>query len=75
MYKRDILGNANLKAILQEIESIANGKDVALCCYEIKQKECHRQMIAQWFTERGIIVEEYMPKREKVVINNQISLF
>ena len=32
---------------------------IALVCYEKPQDFCHRHLVAKWFEENGIIVEEW----------------
>lgn len=63
--------NQNLKNIyprwlLEKIESIGKGKDVALLCYEKPGDFCHRHLFAEWFTEKtGIEIKEYEVPVEK----------
>ena len=54
----DQLASLDPRAILAGINTLADGQDVALCCFEKPDKFCHRQMVAEWFKKNGIGVEE-----------------
>lgn len=40
-------------------ETLGEGHDVALVCYERPEKFCHRHLVAEWFREHGIACNEY----------------
>lgn len=50
----------NRDALLNAIENLSDGKDVALCCYEKPDDFCHRHIVASLFKEKfDIDVEEF----------------
>lgn len=59
-YERDVLGrlDAGLCYIYLH-ETLAEGKDFALVCYERPEKFCHRHIVADWFKRNGYECEEY----------------
>ena len=59
-FNSEILAHRDPKAFLSAIEKMANGKDVALCCYEKPDEFCHRHIVAKWLNEKlGLQVEEF----------------
>jgi len=69
------LSRLKIKDILKDLNTISDGRDVALLCYEKDRNECHRDNVAKWIeNESGIIVEElYSPTKNKKV--TQLKLF
>lgn len=62
-FRNEIIGRLEAKSVVEEIESISGGKDVALCCYEKDINECHRKIVGEWITlNTGIKVEEFKEK-------------
>ena len=59
MYKKDVLDKQKQAVIVDKIKAIAKGRDVALCCFEKKQIECHRYNVACWLNEAGFEVVEF----------------
>ena len=56
----EILTRRDPKTFLSNIERLANGKDVALCCYEKPGEFCHRHLVAKWMNETlGLHIQEY----------------
>jgi hypothetical protein len=57
---RGKLDSIGLDAILDAVEQVAEGQDACLLCFENVEEGgfCHRTILAQWMTERGIPVEE-----------------
>lgn len=56
----EILAHRDPKVFLSNIEKLANGKDVALCCYEKPGDFCHRHLVAKWMNEKlGLQIQEY----------------
>lgn len=74
-----ILADRNPLQILKQIETIANGSDVALLCYEKPGEFCHRRLVAEWIRqETGVCVDEYEapePVKRKKKTDTQQSLF
>jgi hypothetical protein len=70
-----ILGKLNPKEMVKKIESISEGWDCALLCFEKSGDPCHRYMVAEWLNrELGLDVKEYdyKPKQPQAI---QGSLF
>ena len=51
-FNSEILAHRDPKAFLSAIEKMANGKDVALCCFEKPDEFCHRHLVAKWLNEK-----------------------
>lgn len=71
-----ILSKLNAAEIIYGLEKMADGRDIALICYE-KDGFCHRHLVAQWIQdETRIRVEEYRPMvvKKNIVVTQQ-SLF
>lgn len=61
MYRKSVLDRLEAKKVVDELESLSKGRDVALICYEKYDKFCHRFLVAGWLTYfLGIDVKEYM---------------
>lgn len=59
------LSKLNPAKIVAEIKKLSkDGKDVALCCFEKEQRECHRYDIMNWLKKAGYDVEEYFQAEE-----------
>ncbi|MBQ9253262.1 MAG: DUF488 family protein [Bacteroidales bacterium] len=70
----DILQKRGAKSIVEEIEKLSYGKDVALLCYESPEKFCHRHLLADFLNkELNLGVEEFGLSEKKEDI--QASLF
>lgn len=73
-FKSEILANRDPNVFLSNIESLAKGKDVALCCYEKPGDFCHRHLVAKWMNEKlGLQIEEFGVSKNPTYI--QPSLF
>lgn len=56
----DILSMQDAFKVLEQIKSLSEGKDVALCCYEKPEDFCHRHLLAEWITKNtGIEIKEF----------------
>jgi uncharacterized protein (DUF488 family) len=47
-YVRQVLSLLNKENILEDLEHLSGGKDVALICFERPSDYCHRHLIAKW---------------------------
>ena len=47
-FKAEILGKLSREQVLQDLEEMSGGKDVALCCYEKPGDFCHRHIVKDW---------------------------
>lgn len=58
-YYSELLESLNVTRIAAEV------KGKILCCYETPDKFCHRQMVAEWLTEKlGVLVVEWTEPNE-----------
>lgn len=48
----EILQNLNIEDVLADLHIMAEGKDIALICYEIPDAFCHRHLVANWINEK-----------------------
>lgn len=73
-FSSEILAHRDPNVFLSNIESLAKGKDVALCCYEKPGDFCHRHLVAKWMNEKlGLQIEEFGVSKNPTYI--QPSLF
>lgn len=72
----EILRALDPRSVVDMIESISNGRDVALCCYEKPGDFCHRHLLADWLTKNGYEVKEWKSEEKKEQAQvQQLSLF
>jgi len=74
----EILSKLEPQKVVQELTEIADGKNIALCCYEgtkkLETSFCHRQIVAKWLWDTlKIEVEEFDTKRHGLM--KQQNLF
>lgn len=75
LYK-GILSRLNAFEVVEQIKSLSEGKDVALCCYEKPSDFCHRHMLAEWITQNtSIQIKEFGVVERKEPEYKQTSLF
>lgn len=73
-YHKEILNRLTIKQVITELRELADGKDIALVCYEKPSDFCHRHLVAQWLINNGFRCEEW--KEEKPEVKwEQRSLF
>lgn len=64
---------------LREIyRKLLEGKNIVLLCFCRDHKYCHRRLVAEFFNQYGIEVEELNPLKSKIIINDpseQLSIF
>lgn len=59
-FNTEILAKRDPKVFLYNIERMANGKDIALCCFEKPDEFCHRHLVADWLNKKlGLNIEEF----------------
>lgn len=59
-FRKEVLAKVNAQAFYHKLQSMSNGKDIALCCYEKPGDKCHRHLVGQWLEEQlGIKVIEF----------------
>lgn len=62
-YEKTVLNELNPNEVLKELKRIAGTNDVdriVLVCYEKSDNFCHRHLVSKWFSENGIVTEEYV---------------
>lgn len=64
-YFHDVLDNLKYEDVIKELTVMANGKDIALICYEKPEDFCHRHLVASWLGDYGIEVKEIEVRKEK----------
>lgn len=68
-----ILSHFSPSEVVKKLESLSQGKDVALCCYEKPSDFCHRHLLAEWLSKNGYEVKEW--EKEDVNTVQETSLF
>ncbi len=72
----NILESQDAKKVVEQIKTLSDGQDVALCCYEKPGDFCHRHILAKWLTEKtGIEIKEFGVVEKKEPKYEQASLF
>jgi uncharacterized protein YeaO (DUF488 family) len=78
-YRNEVLSHVDPYWVIEVLERISGGRDVALCCFEKPGDFCHRHILAQWLMENtGVEVTEfgaYDNKEPEHPQPKQISLF
>lgn len=65
-YREEVLANVDLQEFIEQINSLSNGQDVALCCYEKPEDFCHRHILADWINEHlRLDIQEFRLKHIK----------
>ena len=60
-FKKEIFDVLDPNRVVEELSVYAQGKDIALICYEKPGDFCHRHLVAEWLTENtDYKVEEYV---------------
>lgn len=57
-FNKEVLGNLNPHAIIEELTSLA-GENIVLLCYEKQGDFCHRHIVADWLETTGKKIDEY----------------
>ena len=57
-YKETVLDQLCVEEVLQDLESLSNGADVVLLCYEKADAFCHRHLVSDWLHSYNIDCEE-----------------
>lgn len=66
-YEKLILEPLDIPNLVQTLEKMGGGKDVALCCYEKPGQFCHRHLLSDWLNKKANLgVKEFGVKEEKV---------
>ena len=69
-YIECVLAKLNPKEVAGDLYCIsgvmydARKSHVVLCCFETPDEFCHRHIVAKWFCDAGITVEEYKNERK-----------
>ena len=72
----NILESQDAKKVVEQIKTLSDGQDVALCCYEKPSDFCHRHILAKWLTDKsGIDILEFGVVVKKVPKYELASLF
>lgn len=58
-FTSEILNNLDFTIVMKELEQLANGKDIALICFEKPNDFCHRKLVAKHITSLGYEVSEF----------------
>ena len=58
-YKTLVLNKLHFKDVVEHLQILSAGRDIALVCYEKSEDFCHRHLVADWFKSHGYYVEEW----------------
>ena len=59
-FNSEVLDMLSAKSVYKELETLSNGQDCVLLCYEKPSDFCHRHLVADWLSkELNIEVQEY----------------
>jgi hypothetical protein len=72
-YKSEVLQKLDPQKVLADLVAIAQGSDIALCCYEKPGDFCHRHIVAEWLKENtGVEIEEYGQSKNVPVVEQTL---
>lgn len=57
-YKSEVLSKLNPLEVVNELQTLAEGNDIVLLCYEKSGEFCHRNIVAEWLTAGGFYCKE-----------------
>ena len=57
-FESEILAKLNPYQVVVELKRMADGRDIALLCYEKPSDFCHRHLVADWLTKTGFECNE-----------------
>lgn len=59
-FSEQVLDKLIPEDVYKDFQSLGNGKDVVLLCYEKPENFCHRHLVAKWLSYNlGIKIEEW----------------
>lgn len=58
-YREDVLSRMDAEALAGELQAMVPTQDVLLVCFEKQGDFCHRHLVADWFRQNGVAVEEW----------------
>lgn len=63
---KDFLKTVKWGEVIEKLFTISDhhdGKDLVLCCYEKPSDFCHRHLLAEYLTDHGMDVQEWIVKK------------
>ena len=57
-FNNEVLSHLSPDKVVEHLQSLSNGKDVVLLCYEKPSDFCHRKLVARWLCDAGYDVQE-----------------
>ena len=68
----EMLNILNPDQVLKDLHTLAEGKDIALICFEKPSDFCHRHLVAKWLQDKtGLTIEELPNKAVKAISQNK----
>lgn len=64
-FRAEVLDSLDAESVIKELNCLipnANGKDIALICYEKPSDFCHRHLVAEWLNQNRYECEEWRSK-------------
>lgn len=58
-YYNLVLNKLDRDTVCHQLESMSEGADVVLLCYERPEDFCHRHLVAEWLNAKGYDVKEW----------------
>lgn len=59
-YKKYVTDNLDITKVVNDLSVMTGGRDCALLCYEKPEDFCHRHLLAEWMTNNGVSVSEFV---------------
>lgn len=63
-FKAQVLDQLNPDAVVNRLNVLSEGKDIALLCYERPLDFCHRHLVASWLRRNGYESHEWRENNE-----------
>lgn len=57
-YTKSVLRLLKTERVIEDLRTLGNGADVVLLCYERPTNFCHRQIVAEWLSDKTHKVKE-----------------
>lgn len=58
-FNKQVLNTLNPAEVVAALNTMADGKDIALICYEKSDDFCHRHLVAEWLEKNGYACQEW----------------
>ena len=72
-FQEQVLEPLSFSQVIAELETLSQGKDVCLLCYEKSEDFCHRHLVGEWIRQNGYSCVEYSYTSKEKPLSIQLS--